>query len=707
VNASRHTPAVTQGWRTDVLHVLTLSAFAVAQPLFDLLGRGASFFAAHRAGAGDVVLLALCAVLVVPAFLLAVRGIASAISPSAGRAVHLASIGGLVALAAVPPLVQGMRLSWPVALLVAAAVAASVAVAYRRWRGLRRFVTFVSPAVIAFPVLFLFVSPVRQVILPRAATRAAAGLVPGAKRPTTPVVMALFDELALSNIVTPHGGIDANRYPNFADLAERSTWYPQATTVAMRTDQAVPAILTGVRTARREVPTSFTYPENVFTLLSQTHEVRGREFVTQLCPPDLCSGSDRGTSGLRPLFTDAMVVYLHIVMPADLAARWLPPLGDRWAGFGDEDGERRPEDTGGSDPVRSWLRSALVERRDEHEGDQFSSFLRDALEPAGGKPPFSYMHVQLPHPPWRYLPNGQTYPTGGTTPGYRDFRWSSNQYVTDLVLQRSMLQTEYADVLLGRLIERLDNEGIWDETLVIVTSDHGATWEASGTRREFEEGHAAELLSVPIFVKYPGQERGRIDRRNAETIDIVPTIADVLGVEVPWKVHGSSLRTSTRDGKRAFDGERIRSIDVSFSDVRRRAAQLVDMFGDGRDPVTDLYAFGEHRDVIGRRVADLDVASSGSELRVSLDDPDAYDDVDMHERSIPTLFRAHVRGAGASGRRVAVALDGTIAGAGEVFTDDDQTRIYLMLSPHLMKQGRNEVEVYLVDGRRLVPVRMS
>src|SRR4029078_741624 len=46
---------------------------------------------------------------------------------------------------------------------------------------------------------------------------------------------------------------------------------------------------------------------------------------------------------------------------------------------------------------------------------------------------------------------------------------------------------------------------------------------------------------IPLFVKYPRQRKGAVDSRAARTVDVLPTIADVLGIRMPWHVDGNSL----------------------------------------------------------------------------------------------------------------------------------------------------------------------
>ena len=81
---------------------------------------------------------------------------------------------------------------------------------------------------------------------------------------------------------------------------------------------------------------------------------------------------------------------------------------------------------------------------------------------------------------------------------------------------------------LGRLMDRLKAEKLYDRALVVVTADHGEElWEHGG----FFHGHTLydELLHVPLIVKFPGNwAGGRVVDALARTVDILPTIADLF-----------------------------------------------------------------------------------------------------------------------------------------------------------------------------------
>ena len=100
--------------------------------------------------------------------------------------------------------------------------------------------------------------------------------------------MILLDEFPLRSLLDARGRIDRRVYPNFAALADQSTWYRNATGVSGYTPWALPAMLTGNYPAEARAPSWAAYPDNLFTLLGRSYEVRAYETISQLCPPRLC-----------------------------------------------------------------------------------------------------------------------------------------------------------------------------------------------------------------------------------------------------------------------------------------------------------------------------------------------------------------------------------------------------------------------------------
>ncbi|MFH0782192.1 MAG: sulfatase [Pseudomonadota bacterium] len=90
------------------------------------------------------------------------------------------------------------------------------------------------------------------------------------------------------------------------------------------------------------------------------------------------------------------------------------------------------------------------------------------------------------------------------------------------------------------VIDVLKKEKLFDKTLIIVTGDHG---EAHGEHGVL--GHGTQFyeqqIHVPLVVKLPGQSAKKEFEDMVQSIDIMPTILDVAGVEKPYYIHGKSL----------------------------------------------------------------------------------------------------------------------------------------------------------------------
>ena len=97
------------------------------------------------------------------------------------------------------------------------------------------------------------------------------------------------------------------------------------------------------------------------------------------------------------------------------------------------------------------------------------------------------------------------------------------------------------DALLGVLFEFLDEQGLSDNTLVVVASDHGEAFQERGL-----EGHARavfrESTEVPLLIRFPFRlESGITVSSRSRNVDLWPTLLDLLGLEGPRGADGQSL----------------------------------------------------------------------------------------------------------------------------------------------------------------------
>jgi Sulfatase len=687
-------------YRWRFAHLAALWAFGVSQPVFSMLKGNPEFLVVRGSTRLDVVVFALLVAFVPPLVVVGVEALMSRVSRTLAGVLHIIAIwsfGFLVAL-------QFARLldtQRGAALLLPIVPAALGAVAYLRSRVFRSFLS----VAFALPLIGLvaFVATV-----PLATGDAAAADVTVGTR--TPVVIVVMDEFPVSSLLRPDGSIDARRYPNFARLAGGATWYPRATTVHEFTTQAVPAVVTGRLPRLGELPTLNDHPKNLFTLLGNAYAFRVSEPVTRLCPARYCPDAHATVPFLdrsRGLLYDVGVGFLYRVLPASLRVG-LPPIGDRWGGF----------DESGDAGTRQRLLGALdvddvnlaIEATDHQPRTEYRRFLR-LIQPRDGDRTLYFLHLLLPHAPYRLLPSGREYGNAETIEGIEDDafdQWEKAPLLVDQALQRHLLQVAYTDRLLGSLLRRLKTAGLYDRAMIVVTADHGASFEAGDFRRTVSSRNIADIASVPLFVKYPRQRRGVEDGRDARTIDILPTIADAIGVSLPWKVAGRSLRGAPVTGRRVMVWKRAGGVvQADADDVRAgtlatagRNAALLGSGGELDAPI------GPHRELVGRAVGTLGSRSAGG-AHVQLDGETLFADVRKASAFVPARVTGGVEGGSlAPGSAVAISVNGRVAATTRVFTVDGRSRFAVLVPERSLDEGRNSVEVFSISsspgGVRLV-----
>jgi hypothetical protein len=524
--------------------------------------------------------------------------------------------------------------------------------------GVRSFATLVAVAPPVVLALFLIVSPVRGLLFPSD----AGGAVAGPARSSTPIVHVVLDELPLSTLVGVDGNIDARRFPNFGRLARESTWYRNATTVDDLTAAAVPAQLTGSRGAASALPTPRDYPRSLFTLFERSHELTVVEPVTALCPERLCGSTRPGTwDRLTSLESDLEIVVKQQLYPEDLR-KGLPAIDRVWEGF--------EQDFDDADPFVAGknLRRDVLARL--HSDDATAGWEKAiaALRERGSRPQLVFLHSTLPHGPWRFLPDGRQYPTPGN--GYLGLArrvWTGPQWQIDQEFQRHMLQVQYVDRLLGRLLDALP-----DDAVLVVAADHGSAFVSGQPKRPIEPRNSGVIAPVPFFVRLPGQERGRVDDRAVRTMDVLPTLAKAAGISLPWKAQGVPADERPVDPDAAIDvfhqNQYVLTESLASMQAKRRERDVVEeeLLRDG------IYGIGPRPDLLGRAVE-----GEGRTLSVDPESP---------------LLPSFITGRAPPGSLLAVAVNGRIA---------QTTRTYgnqyaALVPPTSLRAGENTVAAFQV-----------
>jgi hypothetical protein len=670
------------------VHLVGLWSLVVAQPVFDVLRQNGEFFVAHRASPLDLLLLVATLSIALPGFLaVLVRGVARA-SSTAGRILHLIIVGALGGVFASQVLARVSSVGLAAHLTAAVAGAVLVGWTYARASPARLMASVLVLLVPVSAAAFLLHPEMAPFVRPSDASRNAAVRVPTG---APPIVIVVFDQLPVASLMRPDGAIDARRYPGFAALAETTTWFRNATATAELTGFAVPSLLSGTWPRRARLPVAAHYPQNVFTVLGGTYRMRVTEPITQLCPERLCPTSvEPRSERLTAMTLDAMVVFLHVVAPRDVRDS-LPSLANNWKDFLRADQWQR-----------RWVRARIADRR-----EPAIRFI-DAIRRSDAQPTLYYLHTLLPHEPYIYMRTGQQFTADITLPGLNRFgRWTSEEWPVLQAYQRHLLQVEYADALLHRLMHRLSTEGLFDRSLIVITADHGASFRPGRPFRGLDRVAAPDIMGVPLFIKAPDQRSGRIDDRNVQAIDLLPMLASRLGVELRSSVDGTAAvdgaNLPTRKVIRHMGAVRQLAIDADELARARMGsvARRWELFDGSLSPVPA----GAPRGLLGSRAPTTAGDPVGGPMQVLLRDPQLLRQVDLSAPVLPLALEGRLldREGRPASSTLAVAVNGHIRAITRTLDRLDPGTWSALLEPGALRAGANDIKVFLVspDGTQL------
>ncbi len=257
-------------------------------------------------------------------------------------------------------------------------------------------------------------------------------------------------------------------------------------------------------------------------------------------------------------------------------------------------------------PARTlgFLAWGMVRSKKEFDAKALSDLAGAWIEEHADEDFFLWLHYYDPHldysPPPSFLPN-ETPPgrvrrrldseafksirSGYFDPSPDERRWIRALYDAEV---------RYLDQEIGALLEGLKEKGLYEDTLVILTSDHGEEfWEHEG----FEHGHTVyeELLRVPLIVKLPAQREGGLVEQVVTHESIVPSILTLCDIEYdPADFSASSLFQV--DGTLSPNGAEPALLGTGTLYYQDRLALLFDgwkyvrMLSTGREELFDLEA---------------------------------------------------------------------------------------------------------------------
>ena len=687
-----------RAFNARALAVFLLWTVAVVQPLLEVLAGGPTFFVVRGFTPVRVAAFSVLFGLLAPILLILAIELVGSLHRHIRKALYGATIAGLLTLLLML-LAKGLATlpAWVVLLgaLALALVLTREVMALGAGKRLLQGLAVLCLSALALQVWFLGFSPVAKLVGQGEAAVSAPEV-----NSRTPIVMIVFDEFPIATLLDRSGQqVDAEVFPNFARVSREFNWYRNTYTVSDSTIQALPAILTGSFPDPDKPPLASQYPRSLFTLLEKGDQIRSVGARTGICSPLVCGKEKKYKYVLKDLeyfAADLRLVYLHRVLPARLAEK-LPSVTQDWV-FA-----RKHDKVSADSPL-------VVE-----------SFLT-GLQPYNGegKPPLHFMHVILPHVPYVFLPDGQRYTRKefGRT-GLDESKRNGDVRGTLQMYQRHMMQTAYVDKLMGLVVDRLKQQGLYDQSLVIITADHGVSFWPGTFPRVTEEKSLYDVGLVPLFVKPPKLKAPQVVERNVQNIDILPTIADVVGVAMPWKVDGQSLLATERPPLKVHTIMRasVPTKKFELDDSKKVEAHKGkwNVFGDGR---AGFYQVGPFRALVGKPLSALPLGPQAEGLTFNLLDPEAYTGIDPEmflktahaEESFayrPAVVSGLIQHNGqAAPKEIGISVNGVMAGVYPIFTPQKDGLLFSAIVNHELFQrpGFNEIRVFALEGTPAAPV---
>ena len=306
----------------------------------------------------------------------------------------------------------------------------------------------------------------------------------------------IFDEFSLVQSLAGDK-FDVNVVPNLATFSRTSTWYPHARTLFTSTERAIPALLLGKKDAADFIKEflSDSNSKNYLSSIAQDMEV----FILGSYLP-YCRAFKQVAERCRMYLDEGFADYGNLAKHA-----W-----DRSV-----PGELRNTKTGRK------LRRLILPQSDQLalQGRPITHAL--SMRQSFDHPTFTYIHEALPHHPYRFKGNG-------------DVRQIAYEYGPDNSLSHDELeemqkfyreQMTYVDSLFGKFVAQLKTQELYDQSFIVIMSDHGTSFDPLKPGRHLEH---EQVASVPFLLKSPGQTRGVVNPRPVHTAEFFQILLDQM-----------------------------------------------------------------------------------------------------------------------------------------------------------------------------------
>jgi len=243
----------------------------------------------------------------------------------------------------------------------------------------------------------------------------------------------------------------------------------------------------------------------------------------------------------RPVLLETLESLGYDLRVFSSASMEFPEFKDTaWVGMGDRVVDEHP--------------SKFSHDRDSMVADRIDEWLAQREAEGNEKPFFCFVLLDSPHQP--YYNNGGPYQPAAEEVDYIELgRNGDDPELLGLVFNRYRNSVLYADAVAGRILDSLEQSGEMDETVLLVTGDHGEEFNECGFW-----GHTSSFsrpqLDVPFFMRGPGIEPG-VESGRTSHLDIASTLLELIGADPAQRLDyslGEDLFDPPKDRARVVAG---------------------------------------------------------------------------------------------------------------------------------------------------------
>ncbi len=310
------------------------------------------------------------------------------------------------------------------------------------------------------------------------------------------VFWIIFDEFSLVQTLE-RDRFDVDVAPNLATFSRTSTWYPHARTLFTSTERAIPGLLLGKRDVT-DFKGQFLYDfdsQNYLSSLAQNMEV----FILGNYLP-YCRAFQEVAERCRVYLEGGFADYVHLAN--SVWRRSVPGI---------------LRDT----KIGRKLRRLILLQSDQRalQGRPITRAL--SMGQSFDHPTFTFIHEGLPHFPYRFRSNGDlreiAYDSGPLQEMSHDELEEMQEFYRE--------QVTYVDSLFGEFVAQLKAKELYDQSYIVIMSDHGTSFDPEKPGRPLEHEQVAR---VPFLIKSPGQTRGAMNPRSINTSEFFGELLDQM-----------------------------------------------------------------------------------------------------------------------------------------------------------------------------------